>query len=193
MADAFYSRSTVSEEAEEAEEAAAAIRNATRTSSSIRMMVMMKKKHDDDRSISSTPFLRDGELAERCDLNVNSSPFPPISHSREKPLPDFIMSKWKEPELASAVVRNIRWQHRYETNVRRLLPRHVRNCRFAQAQPGNRRDELRVPVCSQPRRLFAGYPGGGSVWCQDHTRQSTLHGWQLVYNNRIKNNNVDKK
>jgi len=49
------------------------------------------------RSISSTSILHDGELAERCNRSVISSPYSPIPpESWDKPLPDFVMSTWKK-------------------------------------------------------------------------------------------------
>jgi len=49
------------------------------------------------RSISTTSTLCDGEVAERCNANVISSPHPPITpESWDKPLPDFLMSTWKK-------------------------------------------------------------------------------------------------
>jgi non-ribosomal peptide synthetase component F len=47
------------------------------------------------RSISSTKFLQDGELAEACNLNIVTSPFPAISHGPYDPLPDVVMQNWK--------------------------------------------------------------------------------------------------
>ena len=48
------------------------------------------------RSISTTPVLRDGELAETCDLNLVTSPFPPIPSGPYDPLPDVVMQHWKK-------------------------------------------------------------------------------------------------
>jgi len=53
------------------------------------------------RWISSTPFLRDGALAEHCNRNVVSSPWPDFSQELwDKPLPDFLLSAWKEQQQA---------------------------------------------------------------------------------------------
>lgn len=57
------------------------------------------------RWISSTHALRDGSLAEICNENVILSPYTPISKSWDRPLPDFVLSSWKnmpnrERELA---------------------------------------------------------------------------------------------
>ncbi|KAG7353516.1 coumaryl-CoA ligase [Nitzschia inconspicua] len=48
------------------------------------------------RSISSTSILHDGELAEKCSLNIVTSPFPPISHGPYDPLPEVVMRNWKK-------------------------------------------------------------------------------------------------
>jgi 4-coumarate--CoA ligase len=50
------------------------------------------------RSISSTPVIcNGGELAERCNQHVVSSPFPSFPEkSWDVPCPDFIMSNWKK-------------------------------------------------------------------------------------------------
>jgi 4-coumarate--CoA ligase len=59
------------------------------------------------RLISSTSILRyDGELAERCNANVVSSPSSPITESWDKPLPDFVMSKWKKKQETGGRARN---------------------------------------------------------------------------------------
>lgn len=53
------------------------------------------------RAISSTSVLYDGELAEKCSLNIVSSPFPPISHGPYDPLPDLVMQNWKKSSKSS--------------------------------------------------------------------------------------------
>ncbi|MGK3745613.1 MAG: 4-coumarate--CoA ligase [Bacillariaceae sp.] len=58
-----------------------------------------KNKNTILRSISSTSVIRNGggELAERCNENVVSSPFPSFPEkSWDVPCPDFIMSNWKK-------------------------------------------------------------------------------------------------
>ena len=47
------------------------------------------------RAFTSTPRVSDGQLADRCELHVVSSPFPPLSiKDRNDPLPEFVMSSW---------------------------------------------------------------------------------------------------
>ena len=46
------------------------------------------------RWISSTPFFCDGALAEVCNQHVITSPYSPIE-SWDRPLPDFVLSAWK--------------------------------------------------------------------------------------------------
>jgi long-subunit acyl-CoA synthetase (AMP-forming) len=48
------------------------------------------------RSISSSYPLNDGELAEKCSLNIVKSPFPAIFHGPYDPLPDVVMENWKK-------------------------------------------------------------------------------------------------
>lgn len=47
------------------------------------------------RAFSSTRVVADGELADRCALNIVSSPFPPIPIMDYEPVPEFVMSMWK--------------------------------------------------------------------------------------------------
>lgn len=48
------------------------------------------------RDITASPHLGDGNLADVCNLNVVSSPFPPVPDvSRFPPVPDFVSSHWK--------------------------------------------------------------------------------------------------
>ena len=47
------------------------------------------------RTFSSTLPAADGQLADRCDLHVLSSPFAPISIQKNEPVPEFVMSSWK--------------------------------------------------------------------------------------------------
>lgn len=47
------------------------------------------------RAFTSTPLVSDGQLADRCELHVVSSPFPPLSiKSSNDPVPEFVMSSW---------------------------------------------------------------------------------------------------
>lgn len=47
------------------------------------------------RSFTSTSIAHDGNLAEKCGLNIVASPFPPIHSGPYDPLPELVMSKWK--------------------------------------------------------------------------------------------------
>lgn len=47
------------------------------------------------RAFSSTVTVGDGQVADRCELNVVSSPFPPIPIRNYEPVPEFVMSMWK--------------------------------------------------------------------------------------------------
>jgi acyl-CoA synthetase (AMP-forming)/AMP-acid ligase II len=47
------------------------------------------------RWFSSTFAATDGQLGDRCEIHVVSSPFPPIPIKEYDPLPEFIMSGWK--------------------------------------------------------------------------------------------------
>jgi len=46
-------------------------------------------------SASGTQIIPNGELGDRCDVNMISSSFPPIRDGPYQPLPEFVMSNWK--------------------------------------------------------------------------------------------------
>jgi acyl-CoA synthetase (AMP-forming)/AMP-acid ligase II len=58
------------------------------------------------RFISTTPVLHDGELAEKCDLNLVASPYPPIPSGPFDPLPDVVMQNWKKHYSSKKEVRH---------------------------------------------------------------------------------------
>lgn len=60
------------------------------------------------RLFSSTTVKRSGNtagsLADVCDLNIVSSPFPPIlDSSHYPPVPEFVSANWKDPKWADKV------------------------------------------------------------------------------------------
>ncbi len=47
------------------------------------------------RAFTSTSLVADGQLADRCEIHVVSSPFPPLSVKESNvPVPEFVMSAW---------------------------------------------------------------------------------------------------
>ncbi|VEU33622.1 unnamed protein product [Pseudo-nitzschia multistriata] len=79
-----------------------------RFSAAIKSTSRSQTKATNLRYISSTSTLHDGELAEVCNANVVSSPFPPINpESWDMPLPDFLMSSWKKKSEVASGTANL--------------------------------------------------------------------------------------
>ena len=56
------------------------------------------------RNFTASPLLSNGNLADVCNLNVVSSPFPPVMDSSHyTPVPEFVSSNWKDPALINKV------------------------------------------------------------------------------------------
>lgn len=76
------------------------------------------------RNISASSPLGDGNLADVCNVNVLSSPFAPIvDSSRYTPVPEFVSSLWKEPDMVNKVAirdgstREVRTFGEYEAHT----------------------------------------------------------------------------
>ena len=68
------------------------------------------------RSISSTRVVYDGEMAEKCNLNIIRSPYPAISEGPYDPLPDFVMQNWKKNYSNSDKDNDQQQHHRHDDN-----------------------------------------------------------------------------
>lgn len=59
---------------------------------------------DKSRAFHVSVARRSGALADVCDLNIVSSPFPPIMESSEyTPVPEFVSVDWKNPKMTNKV------------------------------------------------------------------------------------------
>lgn len=56
-----------------------------------------------ERNFTTSSLLMSGKLADVCNINVVSSPFPPIMSSDFVPVPSFVSSGWRDSSLADKV------------------------------------------------------------------------------------------